>query len=59
MVNFSLRPLYHLWKNPDTHWKGSWVGPQSRFGRSSEDKILFLLPEIEPRIVQPVAWSLY
>jgi len=31
------------------------VGPRSQFGRSVDEKNLFTLPELEPRIVQPVA----
>ena len=34
-------------------------GPQGKSGHVGEEKNLFLLPSFEPRIVQPVACSLY
>jgi hypothetical protein len=40
---------------PDTHWIGSWVGPQMRSGRGGEEKNSQPLPGLEPPIFQPVA----
>jgi hypothetical protein len=34
-------------------------GPQSRFWRFGDEITLLLLPGLQPRIVQPVAWSLH
>jgi len=31
------------------------VGPRSQFERSADEKNLLTLPELEPRILQPVA----
>jgi hypothetical protein len=46
-------------KKTGTHWIPSPDGPQSRSRRFGEAKILLLLLEFEPHIVQPATYSIH
>jgi hypothetical protein len=47
-------------RSPDIHWTGRSSGrDQNQSGRFGFQKNLFLVPEIEPRILQSIVWPLY
>jgi hypothetical protein len=47
------------WKEPQYSLNRRLGRPQSRSGRFEYEKNHFFLPGCEPRLVQPLAWSLY
>jgi hypothetical protein len=50
VVSFTPRPLFIPGeRSPGTHCAGGWVGPQPVWTQRLEEKIMLLLPEIEPR----------
>jgi hypothetical protein len=54
-----LRPdNFNLGKQPRYPLNGKLGGPLHRSGRFGGEKILLTMPGLEPRIVQPVSWSL-
>ena len=59
VVNIKTRRLYPRKKKPDTHWIGSWVGPEVDLDILKKRKIYFPLPDFEPRTSEPVFQSPY
>ena len=57
VVSFTPRPLYPLTERARRYQFNKRLGgPQAPFGRFRDEKNLLLVPGIESRIVQPVAW---
>ena len=59
VVSQSLRPLYHRGYNPQYPWNSKLVGQHFGSGLYWREIKLLQFPGLQPRIVQPVAWSLY
>jgi hypothetical protein len=48
VVNFMLRPLYPVGKNPDIVWTGGWVSPRGELDAVEKKKNFFICRELNP-----------